>query len=135
MVILLEGSPISTEELWSTVSDHWVLGHLPYQGPSPRISQLGRAASSRKSLDSYKLPPVRNDGGHCSWGPSMLQKCFSTLPQICALTQSCLVFALTCTVNCGTLYRCLSKSCPIIVIYHRRTPSCRNISRTHLSSI
>ena len=26
----------------------------------------------------------------CSWGPSMLQKCFGILPQICALTQSCL---------------------------------------------
>ena len=33
-------------------------------------------------------------------------------------------FALTCTVNCGTLYRqvCLSKSCPINWIYHRWTP-------------
>ena len=40
----------------------------------------------------------------------MLQKMFDTLHQICASTQSCLgahglVLALTCTVNCGTLYR------------------------------
>ena len=47
------------------------------------------------------------------------------------------------TLNCGTLYRqvCLSKSCPINLIYHKWTPSCRNISRAingnrmHLSSI
>ena len=33
--------------------------------------------------------------------------CFGTLPQICVSRQSCLslVFALTCTVKCGTLYR------------------------------
>ena len=47
MVVLLEGSPISTEELWSTVSDHWVLGHLPDQGRSPQNAQFGRVASSR----------------------------------------------------------------------------------------
>ncbi|CDQ77751.1 unnamed protein product [Oncorhynchus mykiss] len=44
----------------------------------------------------------------------MSQNYFGTLPQICASTQSCLgqflrphglVFALTCTVFCGTLYR------------------------------
>ena len=52
-----------------------------------------------------------------SWGPSILKECFGNLPQICASTQSCLggiweilstswlVFFLTCTVNCGTLYR------------------------------
>jgi hypothetical protein len=35
-----------------------------------------------------------------------------------------LVFALTCTVNCGTLGTgvCLYKSCPINGIYHRWTP-------------
>ena len=27
MVVFLEGSPISTEELWSSVSDQRVLGH------------------------------------------------------------------------------------------------------------
>jgi hypothetical protein len=42
-----------------------------------------------------------------------------------------MVFALTFTVNYGTLYRCvcLSESCPINWIYHRLTQSCRNISR------
>ena len=42
MDVLLEGSPISTEELYSSVSDHWVLGHLPDQGPSPLIAQFGQ---------------------------------------------------------------------------------------------
>jgi hypothetical protein len=31
MVFLLEGSPISTDKLWSSVSDHRVCGHLPDQ--------------------------------------------------------------------------------------------------------
>ena len=87
----------------------------------------------------------------------MLQKYFGTLPQICASTQSCLgalrtipstswlVFALTCTVNYGTLYR---QVCPfpnhvqsIDFTTGRLQSSCRNISRMingnrmHLSSI
>ncbi|KAK6308683.1 hypothetical protein J4Q44_G00201460 [Coregonus suidteri] len=87
----------------------------------------------------------------------MLQKCFGTLPQICASTQSCLgalrtipssswlFFALTCTVNCGTLYRQVC-AFPNHVQSMKFTTgglqsSCRNISRMingnkmHLSSI
>jgi hypothetical protein len=41
MVVLLEGYPISTEELWSSVSDHQVLGHLPDQGSAGQPA-LGR---------------------------------------------------------------------------------------------
>ena len=74
MVVLLEGSPISTEELWSSVSDHRVLGHLPDQGP---IAKFGRAASSRKSLGGSKLLPFKNDGGHCILGD--LQCCRTVL--------------------------------------------------------
>ena len=111
MVVLLEGSPISTEELWSSVSDHRVIGHLPDQGHFPPVAQFGGADSSRKSIGgSKRWRPL------CSWGPSMPQNYFGTLPQICASTQSCvgalrtipsthgLVFVLTCTVICGTLY-------------------------------
>ena len=75
-VVLLEGSPISTD------GDYWVLGHLPEQGPSPPIAQFGRAASSRNSLGGSKLLPFKNDGGHCYWVPSMLQTFFGTLSQI-----------------------------------------------------
>ena len=63
--VFIEGSPISTEELWSSVCDHWVLGHLHDHGPSPPIAQFGLAASSRKSLGGSILPPFKNDGGHC----------------------------------------------------------------------
>ena len=47
-------------------SDHWVLGSLPDQGPSPSIAQFGHAA--RKSLGGSKLIPFKNDGGHCFLG-------------------------------------------------------------------
>ena len=66
MVVLLEGSPISKEELCQ--SDHWVLGHLPDQGPSPPIAEIGRAASSRKSLGGSKHLQFKDDGGHCVLG-------------------------------------------------------------------
>ena len=120
------------------LSDHQVLGYLPDQGRSSTTAQFGWAASSRRSLSGSKLLPFKNDGGHCSWGP----KCFGTLPQICASTQSCLyrqflrplglVFALTCTVNCGTLYipnHVQSNSNQV------ETSRMSNGNRMHLSSI
>ena len=54
MFVLLKGSPFSTEKLWSSVSDHRVLGHLPDPGPAPPIAQFGRAA---KNIDGSKLLP------------------------------------------------------------------------------
>ena len=58
MVVLLECSPSSTEELWSEL----------WTPPRPRsyfpIAQFGRAASSRMSLGGSKLLPFKNDGGH-----------------------------------------------------------------------
>jgi hypothetical protein len=93
-------------------SDHQILGHLPYQGPSPPIAQFGRVASSRRSVGGSKLLPFKNDRGHCVLGDlSMLQTFFGTLPKICSdtiLSQSSTDnsfdlmawnFALTCTVN------------------------------------
>ena len=68
MVVLLEGFHISTEELWSSVSDHRVLGHLPDQSLSTPIAQFGRTASSRKSIGGSELLPFKNDGGHCVLG-------------------------------------------------------------------
>ena len=64
MVVLLEGSPISTEDLWSSVSEHRILGHRP----SPPIAQFGWVASSKKSLGGSKLIPIKNDGSHCVLG-------------------------------------------------------------------
>jgi hypothetical protein len=62
MVVLLEGSPISTEGALE------LLGHLPDQGPSPPIAPFDQAAGSRKSLGVSKFRPFKSDGGHCVLG-------------------------------------------------------------------
>ena len=77
-----------------------------------------RAASSRKILGGSKLLPFKNDGGHCVLGD--LQCCinvFVPFPRFVPrhnpvselygqfVQPHGLGFALTCTVNCGTLYR------------------------------
>ena len=74
MVVLLEGSPISTEELWGSVKEtiRFLVTSLTKALLTP-IPLFARAASSRKSLGGSKLRPFKNDGGHCSWGSSMLQ--------------------------------------------------------------
>jgi hypothetical protein len=70
MVVLLEGSPISTEELWSSV--RVTIGFL-VPSLTKALLPYCRAASSRKSLGGSKLIPFKNDGEPlCSWGPSML---------------------------------------------------------------
>ena len=95
-------------------SDH----HLPDQGPSPQISQFGRAASSRKNLGGFKLLPFRNDGSHCvlediQFCRNVLVPFPRFLPRhnpVSALYEQFLqphglVFVRTCTVNCGNLTR------------------------------
>jgi hypothetical protein len=77
-----------------------------------------REASSRKSLGVCKLLPFKNDGGHCVLGD--IQCCIHVLvpfprsvPQNNPVSEFYgqflpphgWVVALTCTVNCGTLYR------------------------------
>jgi hypothetical protein len=121
MVVFLEGSPISTEELCQ--SDHWVLGHFPDQGHSPPIAQFSRADSSRKSLDGSKLLPSKNDGDQCILGTFNAAEMFWYLSSdLCLNTILTWIINLIswlgfCNVNCGTFYidRCvrLSKSCPI----------------------
>ena len=61
-------SHLHTGSLELSQSDHQVLGHLSYQGPSPPIAQFGLEASSRKSFGSSKLLPFKNYGGHCALG-------------------------------------------------------------------
>ena len=90
MVVLLKSHPLSIAELDQGELDqggHRVLDQVP----SPPIAQFGQAASFRKSLGGSKLLPFKNDGGHCVLGD--FQCC-----RICWGT-------MTCTVNCGTLYR------------------------------
>jgi hypothetical protein len=94
------------------------LGHLPDQGPSPPIAQFGWAASSRKSLGGSKLLPFKNNGGHCVLGDLQCCRHFlvpfpGSVPRHNPVSELYgqflrphgLVFALTCTVNCGTLCR------------------------------
>ena len=59
-------------------SDHWVLGHIPDQGPSPTSARFGQAVSSRKSLGGSKLFPFKNDVGHSVLGD--LQCCCVLVP-------------------------------------------------------
>ena len=111
---------ISTEELCQ--SDHQVPGHLPDQGPTPLLAQFGQASSSTKSLGGSKRLPFKNDGGHCVLGDlKCCRHCLVSFPRSVPrhkpvsklygqfLRPHGLVFALTCTVNCGILYidRCV----------------------------
>jgi hypothetical protein len=102
---------ISRDELCQ--SDHCVLGHLSDQGPSPPIAQFGWAASSKKSLGGSKLPPSFINGSH---GVIRDLQCCNVL-DLCLDNPVSelygqfhrphgLVFARTCTANCGTLNRC-----------------------------
>jgi hypothetical protein len=72
IVVLLEGEHSPQSEVLSTFhlcqSDHWVLGHLPDQGPSPLIAQFDQAATSGKSLGGSKGLTFKNDGNHCVLG-------------------------------------------------------------------
>ena len=118
MVVLLEGASISIEELWSSVRmTIGVLDYLPDQGPSPPIVKFGWAASSR-SLGGSKLLPFKNYGGHCVLGDLQCCRHFlapfpRSVPRPNPVSElngkflqlHGLVFALTCTVICGTLYR------------------------------
>ena len=64
MVLLLEGSPISTQKLWSSV--RVTIGFLVTSLTKALLLRLlfGQAASSRKSLGGSKLLSFKNDGGH-----------------------------------------------------------------------
>jgi hypothetical protein len=66
MVVLLEGSLISTQELYSSVTS--------------LFSLAGRLA--RKSLGGSKLLPFNNDGGHCVLGEIV---CYPS-PDLCLHT-------------------------------------------------
>ena len=124
-------------------SDHRILGHLPDQGPSPWMLSL---ASSRKILDGSKLLPFKNDGGHCVLGDLQCSRNFLVpFPRYVPwhnpvselygqlLRPHDLVFALTCIVNCGTLYRqvCVfpNHAQSIEFTTGGLQSSCRNISR------
>ena len=146
MVVLLE------VELWSSI--RVTIGFLV----TSLIAQFDRVASSRRSLDGSKRLPFKNNGDHCV--PGDLECCrivlvpfprsvprHNPVSELYAqfLRPHGLVFALTCTINCGTLYRhpCAFPNYvqTIEFITGGVQSSCRNISRMisgnrmHLSSI
>ena len=84
MVVLLEGSPFSTEELWSSV--RVTLGFFVTSLIKAPNAQFGRAASSRKSRGGSKLIQFKNDGGFCVLGD--LQCCRHFLVPFTLLSQS-----------------------------------------------
>ena len=108
MVVLLEGSPISTEELWSSV--RVTIGFLVTSLTKALLPQLlslaGRPAHGSlagstlffrtiNAAEMFLVPFSRYMPRH---NPLLdLYRQF--------LRPHGLVFALTCTVNCGTLYR------------------------------
>ena len=102
MVVLLEGNPISTEEPWSSV-------RVTIRGPSPSSAQFDWMDSSRKSLGGSKLLPfllmeatVGMFNAAEIFGHPSPDLCLDTIyGQF--LRPHGLVFAMTCTVNCGTL--------------------------------
>ena len=136
MVVLLEGSPISTEELWSSVRvtisffvTSLTKAHLP------RLLSLDRVASSRKSSCGSKLLPLRMMEATVFLGTFNAAPRHNPVSEIYGqfLRPHGLVFALTCTVNCGTLYRQVC-AFPNYVRSIKFTTgglqsSCRNIAR------
>ena len=69
MVVLLEVSPISTQDLSSSarVAIRFLVTSLT-KALLPPIAQFGQEASSGKSPGCSKLVPFKNYGGHCTLG-------------------------------------------------------------------
>ena len=125
MVVLLEGSPISTEELWSSV--RVTIGFLVAsltKALLPRLLSLAWRPALGRVLVVPNFFHLR-----MMEATVFLVTCRHVLvpfprsvPQHNPVSElieqflrpHSLVFALTSTVNCGTLYRqvCLSKLCP-----------------------
>ena len=113
MVVLLEGSPNSTEELWiSGRGTIWFLGTFLTTAFLPRLlSLVGRPALGRVLLvpNFFRLRMMEAtvflgtfNAADIFWysSPDPVSELYSKFLQTHGL-----VFALTCTVNCGTLYR------------------------------
>ena len=152
MVVLQEGCPIFTEEFWSSVSHHWVLGHLPDQGLLPRLLSLaGRPALGRvlvvpnffhlRMMEANVFLGTFNAADIC-WYPSP-DVCLDTILSRSSMDNffDLMVWFLF----CGTVYRQVCAFPNHVQSIEFTTgglqSSCRNISRMingnrrHLSSI
>ena len=116
MFVLLEGSPISTEEFWSSV--RVTIGFLVTSQTKAfllRLFSLAGQPALGRALVVRNFFHLRMMEATVFFRTSMRHKCFGTLSQICASTQSCLgalrTIPLTswlvffCSVNCWILYR------------------------------
>ena len=154
------GYPISTEELWSSVrvTIRFLITSLTKDLLLRLLSLAGQPALG--SLDGSKRLPFKNDGGQCVLGDLQCRRHFlvpflRSVPRHNPVSKLYgqylrphgLVFALTSTVNSGTLYRQVCafpnhiQSIKCITGVDVETSRCRNISRMingnrmHLSSI
>ena len=73
MVVLLEGSPISTEELWSSL--RVTIRFLVTSLTKALLPQLLRLAG-RTAFGGSKLLSFKNNGGHCVLGDHQCCKTF-----------------------------------------------------------
>ena len=91
MVVLLEGSPISTEELWRSVSV--TIGFLVTSLTKTLLPRL-LGLAGRPALGRVLVVPnffhLRMMEATVFLGTFNAAYIFGTLPQICASTQSCL---------------------------------------------
>jgi hypothetical protein len=91
MVVLLEGSPISTEELWSFVRvTIRFLVNSPTKAFLPQLLSLARQPALGRVLVVTNFFHLRMIVVTVFLGTFNAAAIFGTLPQICAWTQSCL---------------------------------------------
>ena len=150
IVVLLEGSPISTEELWSsvTVTIGFLVTSLT-KALLPRLLSLAGQPALGRVLVVPNFFHLKMEANVFLWTFKAADTFGYPSPDLCLDTilsrPRGLVFALSCTVNCGTLYRQVcafpNQLQSIEFITDGLLSSCRDISRMiignrmHLSSI
>ena len=155
MVVFLEGSPISTEE--RTVTIRLLVTSLT-KALLPRLPSLARRPALGKSLGGSNLLPFNNYGGHCVLGDLQCCRHFlvpfpRSVPRHNPVSElnglflrpHVLVYAQTCTVKCGTLYKqvcafpnhvkSIELTTGVLQSSHRKISLMINGNRMHLSSI
>jgi hypothetical protein len=129
MVVLLEGSPISTEELWSTVrlTSGFLVSSLT-KALLPQLLSLARWPALRRVIVVLNFFHLR------MMEPNVFLGTFNAVAENYGqfLRPHGMVFVLTCSVNCETLYRQVcafpNNFQSIKFTIGRLQSSCRNIS-------
>ncbi|MEQ2220912.1 hypothetical protein ILYODFUR_010425 [Ilyodon furcidens] len=97
MVILVEGSPLFSEEHWSF--ERVTIGFLVTSLIKALLPRLLSLDSSRKSPGNSNILPFTIDGGHCAHWNFQTAEIYCILPRIWAVRQSCLVALQTTPLN------------------------------------